>query len=361
MKKCFTLLLCLLLTLPVAAAGGDASDPVVTRSYLTQVWEPQFLDTVSAAARQSFLPVYNRALRAAADKIAAANRAGAFTQRAALGRVFLKRGDVLFPALGCKLFLRDGALTAGSGLVNVTDGETAGESVAVGKLYMQSDAATAGMTVLTDSAELWVDGVFRRASADGRDYGSLARALSEMGLLRGMGDGVYLERTSTRAQGLVMFLRLLGKESEALACADAIPFTDVPRTHWAYGYVAYAYREGLTNGTGETSFSPELPITAQHYATFLMRALHYEEGKDFTYATVLTDVVRDELFGQSEIAAVSAGAFARRDMVYLSYYGLLCADGRSGRLLLEELEAANVLTPEAAARGLAAAEGARMR
>ncbi|MBQ7566546.1 MAG: S-layer homology domain-containing protein [Oscillospiraceae bacterium] len=360
MKRLIALLLCLLLVLPAAAAGGGADDPVVTRSYLTQIWQPAFLNELSASARQSLLPSYNRAVRALAEKYAAANRAASDAPRYALGQVYCKKGDVLYPAMGCKLLLRDGAIGAGSGLICVTDGEIA-VSVAPGKLYMQGDAATSGLTVSTETAELWIDGAYSRRSADGTDYGSVASALQKMGLLRGMGSGMYLERGATRAQGLVMFLRLLGKETEALACTDAIPFTDVPRGHWAYGYVAYAFREGLTNGTSETAFSPDAAVTAQHYATFLMRALHYDEGTDFTYATVLSDIVRDELFGKNEIAMVSDGAFARRDMVYLSYYGLLCADGRSGRLLLDELIARGAVTQAAAGAGLAAVSGERVK
>jgi len=359
MKRWIALLLCLLLALP-AAAAGDAADPAVTHSYITQVWQPKYLQSVSALAQQAMTPLYRSAMRNLAEKAAEVRRAQNAKTQYALGQVFLKQGDVLYPATGCKLFLREGVLSAGSGLINITDG-TASSSVAVGKLYMQSDTPSGGMAVSSPTAELWIDGYYHVAPSAAIDYGSLASALTEMGLFRGMGSGAYLERSATRAQALVMFLRLLGKESEALKCTYQIPFADVPRAHWAYGYVAYAYREGLTNGTSQSTFSPDAPVTAQHYLTFLMRALHYTEGTDFTYNTVLSDCVKDELFGKNEIAAISSGLFARRGLVYLSYYGLLCADGKSGNLLLDDLIANGTLTQQAAAKGLAAAANQRKR
>lgn len=359
MKKWIALLLCLLLAVPVFAAGDDA-DPAVAHSYLTQIWQPAFLKEAETQARKALAPAYQHALLALAEKAASLRRADGAKTRYALGQVFLKSGDVLYPATGCKLALREGVLSVGAGLVNVTDGEKA-DSVTVGKLYMQSDTKSSGMTVSTETAELWVNGYYRIAPSQATDYGSLASALTEMGLLRGMGTGMYLERGATRAEALTMFLRLLGKEQAALACTDSIPFADVPRTHWAYGYVAYAYREGLTNGTSATAFSPNAPVTAQHYLTFLMRALHYDEGAEFTYNTVYADCVSDTLFGENEIAMVRSSGFPRRAMVYLSYYGLFCPDGETGELLLDRLLADGTLTEQKAAAGVAAAANERKR
>lgn len=40
-----------------------------------------------------------------------------------------------------------------------------------------------------------------------------------------------------------------------------IPFTDVPENQWYCEYVAYAYHNGLFNGTSSTTFSPDMAMT----------------------------------------------------------------------------------------------------
>ena len=136
-----------------------------------------------------------------------------------------------------------------------------------------------------------------------------------------------------------MFLRLMGLEDEALACSAELPFTDIPADHWARGYVAFAYTQGLTNGTSATTFSPNAKVTAQHYLTFLMRALRYTEGAQFAYETVLQDAVSMGLFNRAELAVMSEGELQRYKMVYLSYYALYCMDQADQVLLMDKLVA----------------------
>ena len=117
-----------------------------------------------------------------------------------------------------------------------------------------------------------------------------AEKLYSLGLFRGTGTDkagnptFALEREATRAEALVMLIRLLGKESEALACSDIHPFTDVPK--WADRYVAYAYANGLTNGVSATRFGTTSYATANMYLTFVLRALGYTDSgddPDFSY------------------------------------------------------------------------------
>jgi len=122
-----------------------------------------------------------------------------------------------------------------------------------------------------------------------------AQTLNAIGLFRGVGDDadgnpIYnLESDSTRLQGLIMLVRLMGAEDEALSGKYSSPFEDVP--DWAQGYVAYAWQMGWTNGTSPTTFNPNSPITATQYLTFVLSALGYERGDDFQWdaAWELTD------------------------------------------------------------------------
>ena len=90
-----------------------------------------------------------------------------------------------------------------------------------------------------------------------------------------------LEETPTRAQGVTMLVRLLGKESAALSGSWTTPFTDVPG--WAAPYVGYAYEHSLTYGVSDTLFSPNAPIRATEYLTLVLRSMGYVSGEDFQW------------------------------------------------------------------------------
>jgi hypothetical protein len=158
------------------------------------------------------------------------------------------------------------------------------------------------------------------AEADARDFteaGRQAEALRELGLFLGTGSGFELERTPNRMEALVMLVRLLGKEAEALSGEWSDPFSDVP--DWGAPYVGYAYEHGLTNGVADTLFGPQEQSNADQYLTFVLRALGYSDrnGQDFTWdepdalarsAGILTDAVRTDEFLRADVVLVSYAA-----------------------------------------------------
>lgn len=112
-----------------------------------------------------------------------------------------------------------------------------------------------------------------------------AQSLYELGLFNGTGtdaDGspiFDLDRAPTRHEAVTMLVRLLGKGEEAENGTWDTPFTDV--ADWAAPYVGYAYANGLTSGTSETTYSGDETVTASQYITFVLRALGYSSGTDF--------------------------------------------------------------------------------
>lgn len=153
-----------------------------------------------------------------------------------------------------------------------------------------------------------------------------ADTLFALGLFQGTGSDasgrpIYdLDRTPTRNEAVTMLVRLLGKEAEARAGTWRTPFTDVAR--WAQPYVGYAYENGLTNGTGKSTFSGDQSATAQQYLTFLLRALGYsEKAGDFQYQNAAAKA------SELGFAApnVGSGGFTRGDCATLSLNALLTA------------------------------------
>ena len=156
------------------------------------------------------------------------------------------------------------------------------------------------------------------------DAAEAAAYLGGMKLLRGVGtlpDGSTdydLDRAPTRAEAVTLFVRLLGREEEALAGTWETPFTDVP--DWAAPYVGYAYANKLTYGIDATNFGSDRKVTAAQYLTFVLRALGYSAETDFDWerAWLLTDelgLTRGEYSGggaltRGQAAMISANALA---------------------------------------------------
>ena len=122
-----------------------------------------------------------------------------------------------------------------------------------------------------------------------------AELLYNLGLFLGSStnpDGTpnfALDRAPTRAEAVTILVRLMGKEHEAQNKTWNTPFTDVP--DWAAPYVGYAYNNGYTNGVEHDRFGSSTTVSAAQFLTFLLRAMGYADGTDFSWTApwVLTD------------------------------------------------------------------------
>lgn len=174
-----------------------------------------------------------------------------------------------------------------------------------------------------------------------------ANSLYALGLFKGTGvypDGspVYdLDRAPTREEAIVMLVRLLGKEKQALYGEWSMPFTDVE--DWAKPYVGYAWASGLTKGTGQKTFGGGDSITASQYITFVLRALGYNSDMDFNWdsAWTLSDTI-----GLTNGAYRDDTAFLRSDVAVISY-NALSQSLKSGSTLLAYLYGNGVVTSDA--------------
>lgn len=166
-----------------------------------------------------------------------------------------------------------------------------------------------------------------------------AQTLHELGLFKGTGTDAAgkpvfdLNRAPTRAEAVTMLVRLLGKEDEALAGDWNTPFIDV--ADWAKPYVGYAYANGLTAGVSQTRFGSESSVTAAQFLTFVLRALGYESGKDFSWdsAWTLTDTLG---MTSGQYNAKTNGSFLRADAALVSCLAL-GANEKNGKTLYETI------------------------
>lgn len=171
---------------------------------------------------------------------------------------------------------------------------------------------------------------------------SYALKLKELGLFYGVGDNDFdLERAPTRIEALVMLIRVLGSENEALSGEWSHPFTDVPA--WADKYVGYAYVKGLANGMSLTEFGTSNATSAQ-YLTFMLRALGYSDanGLDFTWDKPY-DLAR---FVGILPSKVDIENFWRADVANISYVALSAKLKDSAETLCDKLISSGVFTRE---------------
>lgn len=111
-----------------------------------------------------------------------------------------------------------------------------------------------------------------------------AEILKDIGVFKGSNMGFELDREPTRLEGLIILLRLLGKEDEALSINYGPSyFSDVPG--WGVAYTNYAYFNGLTKGIGNGEFGSDQTMNAKAFSTFVLRALGYDDSAgDFNYS-----------------------------------------------------------------------------
>ncbi|WNR45932.1 hypothetical protein [Paenibacillus roseipurpureus] len=129
----------------------------------------------------------------------------------------------------------------------------------------------------------------------------------DLGILHGDGSGLtseYLAKSTTRFQAAIMFLRLKGLESEALAYSGTDNFKDAGLVYRegqsVLGYLK-AHPELGWQGTGADQFDPLSGITSQAYYKVLLEALGYKQGVDFEFDKTIAFA---EEKGLSKIAAI---------------------------------------------------------
>lgn len=137
-RACALVVGCILTTGLALGAAGDASDPLVTLSYLTQTVTPSIMTQVDKLIADKAAETEKKFEKA----IAAAGSGGGSAQSAAFTLVSLNAGQKLLPEVGCEMLLRIGTakVTADStpALINMTTGEAvkSGASLKTNHLYL---------------------------------------------------------------------------------------------------------------------------------------------------------------------------------------------------------------------------------
>lgn len=104
---------------------------------------------------------------------------------------------------------------------------------------------------------------------NGTWYADAVNTLATLGIVAGVGGGRFEpDRAITRAE----FATIISRFAQA-STDNAIQFTDVPETYWAYSYITTAASYGWVTGYGNGMFGPADKITRAQAATMVNRML----------------------------------------------------------------------------------------
>lgn len=170
-----------------------------------------------------------------------------------------------------------------------------------------------------------------------------ADAMNELGLFLGTNNGYELDNNLTRAQGVTLLVRMIGKEQAAGAQGYALPFTDVPG--WAGIYIGYAYTNGITNGVSATRFDADGLMTDYMFLTLTLRALGYSDSGENAVFTWNKPYILAKQIGLIDTAAADQN-FTRGDAVSVFWNALNARLADGSMTLAESLIAQEVFTAE---------------
>lgn len=348
------LVLSLLGAVAAHAAGGSAADPLISLRYLQDTYTGTVLDRAEDLLDDADAALLDDALTELNTRLAALGLSGSAEYAPSFADFRFKEGDALMLSTGSNVILLAGSAQAqfdSGALIDVTTGKTvrSGTALTADHRYMAAEDSTVRILVTSKTAVMQVMGYYAAAeSADTPDYNAMAEALKSLSLLRGSntgyGSGFDLENVPTRGAALIMFIRLLGEEEQALACTEDIPFTDVAKNSTTYPYVAYAYHMGYTNGYSATTFRPKAKTNARQYTEFILRAMGYSSHENTELDGTLANAVRSGVITAAEKASLENNTFLRADLVYLSYYALQAALPSGEGTLADQLMGQGVFT-----------------
>lgn len=299
------------------ASSGGSSDPLISLSYL----KGDYSARINAAA-DSRLDV--------SDKTISTDVAGT-KSNTDWTDIRLKQADTLSGSTGLNIMLLAGSaklnITSGA-IVDVTVGKpvTSGTMLASCHRYLAAENASVKISVTSKTAVFHYQGTAKFTKSAEPDYNAMADALKSMHLFQGTytgyGSGYDLEVAPTRLQALIMFIRVLGEEKDALAYRGKTPFTDIAANSNSEKYVGYAYSHGYTSGTSKTLFSPNRTVNAMQYTEFMLRALGYSSASNTNLSGTLDKAVVCGVLTPGEISMLKGSTFLRAQLVYVSYYAL---------------------------------------
>ncbi len=184
--------------------------------------------------------------------------------------------------------------------------------------------------------------IFNTTYTDSNEYKykSKAQTLNDLGLYHGVSATSFvpdLTSALTREQGVVMLLRLFGRDAETqkITNADEIlsRFSDASSiSDWAKKHVAYAVKNELVKGLPNGTIAPKKPMNGNQYCTLILRQLGYKNDYD---------MAPEQLADKGGISSAQAVLYTNKDLIrddlVVISYGCLKVTDVTNKTVLENL------------------------
>ncbi|MDR0915834.1 MAG: S-layer homology domain-containing protein [Oscillospiraceae bacterium] len=181
-------------------------------------------------------------------------------------------------------------------------------------------ASAAVKTLFNDFKDLDKIDVNKKESVD---------LLNALGILEGLETGYFNPEGALQRDAAVKIVAyiVLGKNAaDAIRSNTPTRFVDVPASHWASGYIAWADNAGIVNGVDDTHFNPTRSVTVNEFTKLLLAALGYGAKGEYVGVNWAANVVRDATYVNYDIPATAAAnrgaAITRQDSAVLIHQTL---------------------------------------
>ena len=332
MKKRLLMLACavaLLLGLRALAAGGTATDPLISVSYLMNTFFPQLQSAIQQRTETELSTLRSDAL----DRVDAlgsgalgGEEMAGWSYSAHYKTIDVKRGDKLTLYTGSGVLWTLGRGVTEAGLVDIT---TAGEPEAGAELvsnhrYLNGLEQPVSVSVISDSARISVEGyyVLTESSESVTPFIDLtkstdwfydaARFSYEKGLLTGTSRNVFAPHVEMNR---AMLITVLYRMSGSPAVEYTGKFPDVPDGEWYTDPIEWAASVGIVKGYDDDTCRPYTNLTRENTVLMLYRFAQNNLGLDVSQRADLSgfsdgDTV-NEWAAEAVPWAVSVGAISR--------------------------------------------------
>lgn len=170
------------------------------------------------------------------------------------------------------------------------------------------------------------------AAGNAADLDEAVQAVTALGIT----NGENLSRRVTRAEFVTMVVRAM-PGGDGVGQAATSPYPDVPRSHWASGYVEAAVSRGLVTAFSDGTFRPGREVSLAEASSMVLSLLGYGSG-DFSgsYPTGQLSIYHSLKLDRGVTAASASSPLTRQDAVYL-FYNLLSAKTKEGTPYIQSL------------------------
>lgn len=159
-----------------------------------------------------------------------------------------------------------------------------------------------------------------------------AQVLSALDIMTGNEQGdLMLDKNITRAEFTKLVIAASPLRDNVGPETATAPYPDVPRSHWAAGYIQAAVNAGLVRGNLSGYFEPERNITLVEGVTILLRLMGYADT-EFTGSYPANRMVKYKALELDKGVTVTDPnvQITRRDALYL-FYNLMLTKTKDGK------------------------------